>query len=275
MFSNNPSPGTNTPGNNNNNNNNNNQVRKDDKKKGKGQGKGNKKGKGGKGKDKQGKETNNDNFSFCENNLTQAVNKLEEALANVPMSREEQIQRATQKLSTQIPAKARRKLKRLILFSQRDEITLPKKILSFTTETQTEFKETPIILDSGTVHHINRNKHDFSSISNRKVRIKGVAGTSAGLMGVLKPSVLGINIPAVYFKDLPIDCLISVEGLKLNGWETHFNIEQNLVRNRRTGVVLYPETNKVTRLPTLKLSFSQEANELPPDVSFLCSPCNE
>ena len=138
------------------------------------------------------------------------------------------------------PAKTRRRLARLIKFSKKELIELPTNFVSYFSDPLNPPQNfATVIVDSGTVYHINRRKEDFRHISQTQVRIKGVSGMSYGRKGVLKPSALGTNLPAIWYKDLPVDCLVSVEGLKQQSWETHFLLDQNLIRNKITGDILY------------------------------------
>ena len=71
-----------------------------------------------------------------------------------------------------------------------------------------------VIVDPGTTYHICRSKESFASISTTTVLIKGVGGSGKGLVGVLKSCELGVNIPAIWYKDLPVEMLLSTAGLK-------------------------------------------------------------
>ena len=82
------------------------------------------------------------------------------------------------------------------------------------------------IIDSGASTHLVQNRAAFQSISIRdKVRIRGVAGVSFGYRGVLKPTIFGRRISAVYYRDLPVPALISVSKLVSQGWAVTFSPE--------------------------------------------------
>ena len=191
-----------------------------------------------------------------------------------PETREEVIKRARGKLSKNIPARARRSLRRLIEITLKEynTVNIPEEIRSFYTNNQK--LEATLIVDSGTVHHLYRNRDDFANITNERVRIRGVSGISYGLRGTLKPSPLGKNIPAIWYKDLPVDGLLSTTGLKANGWETFFLIGCDMLRHIRSGQTINLHQNPQTRLPSLQLTFSSDVNELPDNISYLCTPCS-
>ena len=122
------------------------------------------------------------------------------------------------------------------------------------------------IVDSGTTYHIVKDKNNMARVTSTPVWIKGVGGTSKGLKGTLKDSELGTGIPGIWYKDLPVDMLISVEGLKRDAWETHFTTESNYMANKRSGMVL-PIAKTPRGLPSLELNFED------PEGGFVCSPC--
>ena len=127
-------------------------------------------------------------------------------------------------------------------------------------------KEMSVIVDSGTTYHICRSKDSFEHIGNKSVNIRGVGGSSKGFLGVLKPCELGVHIPAVWFEGLPVEMLISTEGLKQHGWETMFLLEGDEVRHSKTGTVLFCNKGE-SGLPTLNLNFGEN------DEAFICTPC--
>ncbi|MBQ28094.1 MAG: hypothetical protein CMH81_08185 [Nitrospiraceae bacterium] len=193
------------------------------------------------------------------------------------MSEEEQVRKAKIKLSKRLPARSRRAVRRLILFSNTESIDLKntkqwKDICSFYMNNTRNKTGTNIIVDSGTEYHIFRDKENFKQASNEKIRIKGVSGSSYGYKGVLKNSVLGTNISAVWFKQLPVECLLSVEHLKKRGWETMFMLKHDFIRNARSGEILYLNKDSSTGLPVMKLTFSNEIQET---QSYICSPCED
>ena len=173
-----------------------------------------------------------------------------------------------------IPLKTRRKLRRMIKFATLDEITLPEEVNTLI-NLGGHNSSACVIMDSGTLYHINKSKSDFQRISDTKIRIKGVSGGAYGYRGWLKPSEIGINIEAIWFPDLPVHALLSVEGLKLHGWETHFLIKGNILRNRTTGAQISMCTDKVTNLPSIRINYSADDEDVDKNVCFLSSPVNE
>ena len=167
-----------------------------------------------------------------------------------------------------LSAKARRILARIK--QKENEIIDLKEVFYGTSQ---EDLPKSIIVDSGTVMHISRSKENFRTVSDKQIRIRGVAGTSKGHVGVLKPSVLGENLKAILFPDLPVECLLSTEGLKRIHWETHFTEKRDYLQNNRT-LAEIDLTKNERNLPSFDLKFFESAEELE-GGAFLCSPCDE
>ena len=171
-----------------------------------------------------------------------------------------------------IPLKSRRKLRRMINFASLDEITIPEEINTFI---NAENGGGCIVLDSGTLFHINKSKQDFLRITDTKIRMRGISGGAYGYKGYLKPSPLGLNIESIYFPQLPVNALLSVEGLKKHGWEIHFLIAGNIMRNRTTGAQIPMCTDEVTNLPSIRINYSADEEDVDKNVCFLSSPVDE
>jgi len=75
-------------------------------------------------------------------------------------------------------------------------------------------------------------------------------------MGILHRNILGHNITAVYFPELPVEMLVSTQGLKANHWETHFMVSGDYIQNVKTGRILSVETS-ANGLPTIDLKFDE------------------
>ena len=194
-------------------------------------------------------------------------------------SEEEALQLAKKKLKhvsilNRVPYKARRKLRRLIAFANAKQIRIPHEVVSLINLSQ-DTRESSLIVDSGTLFNIHRNKDDFCRITDQRIRISGVAGGSYGYRGFLKPSELGIGIEAIWFKDLPVNALLSVEGLKKDYWETLFLLHTNVMRNKRTGSHIYMSKCKVTNLPSIRINYTTQIDEIDPKIAFLNSPTSE
>ena len=125
-----------------------------------------------------------------------------------------------------------------------------------------------IVIDSGTTLHIHRDRDDFKHVSGAAVRIRGVGGSGTGYKGILKPNKLGSGVPAVWFDDLPVRSLVSTEGLKRDGWETHFKLNGNQLVNGYSGTVL-PLSKGPSGLPILNELFDES------EEAFVCTPCAE
>ena len=172
-------------------------------------------------------------------------------------------------------ANARRRLRRhLLQFEKKvrrrgEEIYLADAISVVVEAYGVEAKDVSCVVDSGTTTIMVRDKENFVSVSKVSVRIKGVGGSSIGYKGVLKECVLGVGLPAVYFPALPVECLLSVEGLKSLGWETLFLLEQNILQHRVTGTVLSMTKKNGSKLPCIDLNFGSE------DSAYTCYPCEE
>ena len=94
-------------------------------------------------------------------------------------------------------------------------------------------------------------------------------------MGILHRNILGHNITAVYFPELPVEMLVSTQGLKSNHWETHFMVSGDYIQNVKTGRILSVETS-ANGLPTIDLKFDEmENDEIQNSESFICSPCDD
>ena len=133
------------------------------------------------------------------------------------------------------------------------------------------YDEQCFVVDSGTVYHISRNREHFKHISStNKIYIKGVTGKPLAHMGILHRNILGHNITAVYFPELPVAMLVSTQGLKSNHWETHFMISGDYIQNVKTGRILSVETS-TNGLPTIDLKF----DEIEISEAFVCSPCDD
>ena len=75
------------------------------------------------------------------------------------------------------------------------------------------------IVDSGARAHISRIARDFCHIDrSSKVSLRGVGGKKEAHWGTLKPNRLGIECPAVFCEQLPVDRLFSTEQLNRDGW---------------------------------------------------------
>ena len=132
-----------------------------------------------------------------------------------------------------------------------------------------------VIVDSGTTYHLAKEKGNFKKISNKTVSIRGVNGLSKGYWGVLRPSQLGYNIPAIYFPEMPVNMLISTQGLKRDGWETYFTLEGDMLTNRKSGTMLPLVNGQSNNLPTLNLHFSDEYSDDDEECAYICTPCEE
>ena len=166
---------------------------------------------------------------------------------------QEEMQKPKVSLPRRLRFRGRRTLKRLIqkALNKQEEIILH---ASFFGDTEAN-KDNSIIVDSGTTTHIARDRSDFDKISSEQVKIRGVAGKSVGYKGVLKESELGMNIPAIWFEDLPVKMLLSLMNLSKEGWHTDFNHPKNGHRSTdlRTGKVI-PIVVK-NGLPCYELTF--------------------
>ena len=111
----------------------------------------------------------------------------------------------------------------------REFISLPA-IISF--NNNWESGQSSLIIDSGTTWHVFKDKNKFKHISDKRVVIKGINGRSNGFTGTLKSNKLGNNISAVWYDDLPVDALISPEGLKIHGWNTIFSLNGDYLENQ-------------------------------------------
>ena len=129
------------------------------------------------------------------------------------------------------------------------------------------------VVDSGTSLHIVRDRENFVSISQKQVKLRGVAGTTSALRGVLKPCVLGGGLEAVYYPKLPVRCLLSVEGIKQHSWNSHFTQGRNYIENVRTNEEIEMSKNE-KGLPTLELKFYDSVADMEA-LSFYCSPCDD
>ena len=111
-----------------------------------------------------------------------------------------------------VPFKARRKLRRLIAFSQTKEIVIKQECVSLMSLAAGGMDPPPnMIMDSGTMYHLSRVRNDFAKIADEKIRVSGISGSSFGYKGYLKPCELGMNIECIYYKDLPAQALLSVD----------------------------------------------------------------
>ena len=125
-----------------------------------------------------------------------------------------------------------------------------------------------LVVDSGTALHIHRDKHVFETISNAAVSIRGVSGVGKGYKGILKQNKIGTGVPAIWYKDLPVQMLISTEGLKRDNWETHFLVSGDKIVNRISGAML-PIEKGPSGLPIIVNLFSTEED------AFVCTPVSE
>ena len=154
---------------------------------------------------------------------------------------------------------------------QHESISLTSVIDSLTAAASSD-RVVQVVADSGTTYHITRDKCNMSSISSQTVNIRGVGGSGRGYKGFLKPSVLGAGIPAIWFPDLPLQMLLSVDGLKRDMWETHFTLDGDYLTNRRHGTVL-PMHKGPTGLPVLDVKFEDSEFEAE-ECGFVCTPCD-
>ena len=176
-----------------------------------------------------------------------------------------------QPILKKIPFKARRKLRRLIAFTQTKEIIITQDRLVMLNLAKSGVKgQSTVIMDSGTMYHISRNKNDFCNITNERIRITGIAGGSFGYHGYLKQSALGMNIQAIYYKDLPVEALISLEKLKEQGWETELKMHENAIVNIHTGAKILMKKCPQTGLPIISVNFSEK-----PISGLVYSPTQE
>ena len=101
-----------------------------------------------------------------------------------------------------------------------------------------------VVVDSGSVSHLVKSEDAFKTIDKQsRVKIKGVNGLSCGFRGILKTSILGRNMEAIWFEDLPTNALISTEGLKAMGWETYFKLTGDCLRHAHSGQTIKVEKN--------------------------------
>ncbi|MAD46585.1 MAG: hypothetical protein CMH98_16415 [Oceanospirillaceae bacterium] len=159
-----------------------------------------------------------------------------------------------------LPARARRKLKRLVNFAAKAVsafAVIPQKLHEETFLSKIDAKTVCCIVDSGTAYHIVRDEECFASIdSGKTVNIRSATGLDSGRRGVLKDSFLGSGIRAIHYPLLPVAVLLSTDGLKQHGWETHLTLPQN-----GGDYLLHPSTMtfyQLTRkdnLPTIEIDF--------------------
>ena len=161
-------------------------------------------------------------------------------------------------LPKSINFRGRRKLRKMILIAslKQDELILHESFFGNISENQ----DRSIIIDSGTTLHIGRDRIDFKSVSAETVRIRGATGTSCGYKGILAESPLGYDVPAIWYPQLPVRMLLSVQGLNRDGWSSIFNEEiGNHCQNRRTGKIINMHNSK--GLPCLNISFREKYTE--------------
>ena len=149
---------------------------------------------------------------------------------------------------------------------KKEEIVLQSEIASLMNNAD---KQDQLVVDSGTALHMHRDKHAFETISNASVSIRGVSGVGKGYKGILKQNKIGTGVPAIWYEDLPVQMLISTEGLKRDNWETHFLVSGDKIVNRLSGAIL-PIEKGPSGLPiivnlfsstTLTKNFNASSNE--------------
>ena len=69
--------------------------------------------------------------------------------------------------------------------------------------------------------------------------------------------MFGVGVPAVWFEDLPVQMLISTEGLKRDNWETHFLVAGDKIVHRISQAVLTIERGP-SGLPVLPNLFESD-----------------
>ena len=135
--------------------------------------------------------------------------------------------------------RGRRKLRRLLAHAMlvENEILLHS---SFFENVESDNSNESRIVDSGTSRHIGRDRADFALVSSEIVKIRGATGSGTGRKGVLRESVLGSNIPAIWYPDHPVKTLLSTDGLDGDGWKTTFGDHsgRNFLEDRRTGKII-------------------------------------
>ena len=133
--------------------------------------------------------------------------------------------------------RGRRKLRRLLAHAMLvgNEILLHSSFFE-----NVESSDESRIVDSGTSRHIGRDRADFALVSSEIVKIRGATGSGTGRKGVLRESVLGSNIPAIWYPDHPVKTLLSTDGLDGDGWKTTFGDHsgRNFLEDRRTGKII-------------------------------------
>jgi len=139
--------------------------------------------------------------------------------------------------------------------------------------TSEEHEKLQIIIDSGASCHLVKSRNAFRRISIReKIRIRGVAGVSWGCIGILKPNIFGRSIRAVYFPELPVEALISVTKLKLEGWEVRFSPLGDTAKHLITGALVKLNCNS-SGLPSIE-SLGTESN-CKSESGFVCTNIGE
>ena len=206
-------------------------------------------------------------FEVAENSLDSDLEMGDEQCESAIPNYDPNLTKLLKKFKGSLPRKAKRLMKRINKLKSR-EIDLRECLIGVD-----EDHDTSVVVDSGTVLHVCRDANVFKTVTKSVVRIRGVNGVSNGFRGVLKPSVLGVNLHAVLLESLPVECLLSTEGLKSHNWDTHFTQQRDYLSNSRT-LEEIELTKDGRKLPSFKLKFYDTVDEME-SSNFVCSPCVE
>ena len=123
-----------------------------------------------------------------------------------------------------LPAKARRKLQRLITFATKATTAfanIPSELCNAAPLSSFQLNECQAIIDAGAAHLIARDENRCESIDDqKKVNVRGANGLPKGRRGISKDNTLGSQLKAARFPELPVEGLISTQVLKTTNWAT-------------------------------------------------------
>ena len=139
--------------------------------------------------------------------------------------------------------------------SKSEEETLSLVFTSTNVASRSTKPKTVDLVDSCANRFLSKLEADFTTITHRKCRINGTAGSIPGYIGFLKPNVLNLQC-GVYFPDLPdgISRILPWLGpcnLCETGWNMHFEPQGGHLVNRRNGTQVPIYNHPELSLPVL------------------------